>query len=77
MKAGEIRSAPGKGLRCHPIKWEDTVKKDGFSHLNEQLRSIEAFQFQVSQGEYGRVHGFFIDTTFFVVWMDPGHVVYS
>jgi hypothetical protein len=75
ITVGEFLSA-GKGLRSHPIKWETTARPEGFAHLNEQLRDIDAWQFQLSQGQHGRVHGFLIGSVFFVVWLDPDHRLY-
>lgn len=63
-------------LRCHKINWEDTSVKKGFNHLNFQLQSIPAFQFEITKRKYGRVHGFFLNKFFFVVWLDPYHMLY-
>ncbi|MDD1966378.1 hypothetical protein ACIPO9_04375 [Pseudomonas sp. NPDC090203] len=46
------------------------------AHLNEQLRSSTPFQFAVSANLHGRIHGFFVDHVFFVVWLDPDHCLY-
>ncbi len=39
--------------------------------LMEQIED-ECYQFRLSTGS-GRVHGFFIENTFYVVWLDPHH----
>jgi hypothetical protein len=54
----------------------DTTEKDGFAHLNEQLRQIPAYQFQVSSNEHGRIHGLVIGNIFFIIWLDPDHRLY-
>jgi hypothetical protein len=64
-------------LRAHPITWRGTTEKNGFSGLNEQLRDIDGYQFEVSKKSHGRVHGFVIDSIFFVVWLDPDHKLYK
>jgi hypothetical protein len=30
----------------------------------------------LTANEYGRVHGFFLDEVFYVVWLDPDHKLY-
>ena len=72
----EIRSNKSKSLRAHTIDWSQTSETTGFSALNEQLRNLTAWQFEVSKSEHGRVHGFFIDRVFYVVWIDPNHLLY-
>lgn len=76
LKASVLRGLGGKSLRAHPIDWQETSEKNGFSQLNEQLRSITPYQFQISANEHGRLHGFFIDQVFYVVWLDPDHELY-
>lgn len=75
MRHQELLSSRSPALRAHPIAWEDTSKPEGFTHLNQQLRTAEPYQFQVSK-QNGRVHGFFIDVVFHVVWLDPHHRLY-
>ena len=41
-----------------------------------QANTAEPYQFQSSK-ETGRVHGFFIDLVFHVVWLDPYHRLYA
>jgi hypothetical protein len=33
----------------------------------------DARQFQLTSNEHGRVHGFWIENIFYVVWLDPKH----
>ncbi len=72
----EVQTSRTPALRAHPINWTNTSEPDGFP-LNEQLRALAAWQFQISVNAHGRVHGFFIDRTFFVVWLDPKHKLYT
>lgn len=76
LKVMEFLSNRSSALRVHPIDWADTSEPDGFTHLNEQLRDLTAYQFQISANAHGRVHGFMIDYVFFVVWLDPDHRLY-
>lgn len=66
-----------RSLRTHPIDFADTTRPNGFEHLNEQLRDKQPWQFQITANEHGRVHGLLLDDTFFVVWVDPDHRLYS
>lgn len=66
----------GSALRAHPIDWQETSEPDGFVHLHEQLWESKPYQFSISSNAHGRVHGFFIDSVFFVVWLDPDHKLY-
>ena len=63
-------------FRLHPIDWKDTTE-NGFSNLPEKLLEQQPWQFSVTSNEHGRVHGFFIDSTFYIVWFDPDHLLYS
>lgn len=77
MTVQEFRTNKSKSVRIHQIDFADTSEKDGFTTLNEQLRDQEAWQFQLTANEHGRVHGILNGATFFVVWIDPGHQLYS
>jgi capsid protein len=74
--AQEFHADRSSAMRAHPIDWEGTSEPDGFAHLNEQLRSSTPFQFAVSANLHGRIHGFFVEHVFFVVWLDPDHSLY-
>jgi hypothetical protein len=74
--ANEFRNTRSKSIRSHTIAWEDASEPDGFSHLNEQMRQLPAFQFEISSNSHGRVHGLLLDNTFYVVWLDPEHKLY-
>jgi hypothetical protein len=68
---------PSNALRSHPIRFSETSEKRGFTSLNEQLRDSEPWQFQISSNEHGRIHGILLAGTFYVVWIDPCHLLYS
>ena len=57
--------------------WERTTEPFGFSSINAQLRQCEAWQFQLSANEHGRIHGLLLDDVFYVVWLDPKHSLYA
>jgi hypothetical protein len=77
MSALEMKVSRSPALRCHPIAWGETTQPDGFDHLNAFMREqTEPYQFEVSVNEHGRVHGFFIDDVFYIVWLDPEHALY-
>jgi hypothetical protein len=69
--------AGGDALRSHQILFERTSEPDGFVSLNSQLRDSEAWQCQISVNQHGRLHGILIDEVFYVIWIDPCHLLYS
>ena len=75
LQPQEVLSSRSPALRAHPIEFSRTSEPQGFAHLNPQLRGYTPYQFQLSK-EKGRVHGFFIDLVFHVVWLDPHHRLY-
>ena len=76
LRPQEVLSNRSPSLRAHPIDFAHTTERRGFSHLNPQLQGYPAYQFQLSKGT-GRVHGFFIDLVFHIVWLDPHHRLYA
>lgn len=77
MTKAEVISNRSKSLRAHQIDWKDTTEPNGFSQLNEQLQQANPYQFEISVNKHGRVHGFFIENIFFIVWFDPDHKLYK
>jgi len=77
MKAVDFEQKYNKTLRNHPIDWrhskisESTLGIKGRADVDDK-----AFQFSISSNEHGRVHGFLIDTIFFVRWLDHEHKLY-
>jgi hypothetical protein len=76
LSVQEVLRNRSSSLRCHPIKWEDT-SEDGFGLPNEDQLVDTPYQFSLSSNEHGRVHVFFIDDVFYIVWLDPQHQLYS
>ncbi len=76
LSVQEVLRNRSSSLKCHPIKWEDT-SEDGFGLPNEDQLVDTPYQFSLSSNEHGRVHGFFIDDVFYIVWLDPQHQLYS
>jgi hypothetical protein len=65
-------------VKNHKINWGDTARLEGFGDaLPSELRESEAWQFSITRNEHGRVHGFFIGNTFYIVWLDCNHMLYS
>lgn len=71
----ELLSNRSKTLRAHPIDWKDTTQ-NGFGFPKEDEIVDTPYQFSISKNEYGRIHGFFIDITFYIVWLDKEHQLY-
>jgi hypothetical protein len=64
----EFHQNTSKALRAHQIDWQDSrVTENGFGIPNGAEYDEAAYQFQLSTNEHGRVHGFLIDTVFYVV----------
>lgn len=75
LTAQELLADRSSTLRCHPIKWEKT-SESGFGLPNEEQLVDIPYQLSLSSNEHGRVHGFFIKETFYIVWLDPDHLLY-
>ena len=71
----ELLKNRSSSLRFHPIDWKDT-SESGFGLPNEDQLVDTPYQFSVSANKYGRVHGFFINEVFYIVWLDPNHLLY-
>ncbi|HRN69908.1 MAG TPA: hypothetical protein PLS49_01875 [Candidatus Woesebacteria bacterium] len=72
----QLKTVTVKTLRNHTVDWSD-VTETSFGIPRESEIVDKPFQFGVSANEHGRVIGFFIGNTFFVVWFDPDHELYS
>jgi hypothetical protein len=57
----------------HAITFLDTTEPNGFPGLEDQLEPEYFWQFSLVRNRPWRVHGFFIDSVFYVVWLDPEH----
>jgi hypothetical protein len=76
MTMREFRNDRSKALRSHLIKWEETTE-DSFGLPGEDQLVDCPWEFSLSANEYGRVHGFIIETRFYVVWLDKDHHLYN
>jgi hypothetical protein len=58
----------------HSIEWGKCTRSSFkiSEEVIKQLSEDKPMQFRISQSE-GRIHGFMIENTFFVVWLDPEH----
>lgn len=65
-----------RALRIHQIDWSKS-SEDGFPVKNESLWRNNEWQFAISSNEHGRVHGFLLKDTFFIVWLDPNHRLFQ
>ena len=60
----------------HITNFEITHHPEGFSTLDEdQLTYRDAWQFGLTKGQRWRVHGLLIDNVFYIVWLDPDHLL--
>lgn len=75
LTAQEFLADNSPTLRCHPINWKKT-SESGFGLPNEEQLVDIPYQFSISSNKHGRVHGFLINETFYIVWLDPDHLLY-
>jgi hypothetical protein len=66
----------GHALRSHTIRFEESSEPDGFARIRRDLWEGHAWQFSITANAYGRVHGFLVGEKFFVVWLDPAHLLF-
>lgn len=74
-KVQEFITNRSPALRCHLIAWEDTTETC-FGFPGEEQLVDTPYQFSISSNKHGRVHGFFIEEIFYIVWLDPDHRLY-
>lgn len=72
----ELLSNRSSSLRAHPIAWTTTSEINGFNFPRHDEIVDTPYQFAVSGNEHGRIHGFFIYNTFYIVWLDKEHRLY-
>ncbi len=68
----ELINCRSKTVRCKPITWERTTES-GFRIPNEGQIVSQPYELNCTGNEHGRMHGFFNDETFNIVWLDPDH----
>ncbi|MEK7655613.1 MAG: hypothetical protein AAB386_02960 [Patescibacteria group bacterium] len=77
MTRQEMISQNTRALRCHNIEFSDSkVSESTFGVKGEDVDD-DAWQFQISSNAHGRVHGYFIENVFYIVWLDPKHELYE
>lgn len=59
--------------QSHAFVFNETTEPEGFLRLDEQLEPEFYWQFGIERSRPWRVHGFFIDSVFYIVWLDPEH----
>lgn len=71
----KILNKGGRTMRCHPIDFtEKNVSRNGFPcnlHLD-----YTPYQFSLGTNKAGRLHGYWVESTFYIVWFDPDHILY-
>lgn len=69
-----------KSNHIHPIDWNDNrIREKKFTSLNEKLMEQikdDCWQLGINSTTF-RIHGFFIENVFYVVWLDPLHMLYE
>ena len=64
----------------HPIEWDDNrIRESSFTSLDDDLmEQIKTDCWQLGVDNQGfRMHGFFVDNVFYIVWLDPEHNLYN
>lgn len=82
MKIGEISNS-GKSLRFHPVTKEPLIKlKEILKSINVDVDKIFIQEesenyYEISFGKgNGRIFGYLIENIYFILLMDPNHLVY-
>ena len=77
LRAAEFRTSGPSMLRIHRIRFEDSrVAMESFGVPGRSDVDALGWQFALSANEHGRVHGFLVEDTFYVRWLDPDHNLY-
>ena len=62
-------------LHSHAIDFGRTTERQGFLTVRPERWEGRAWQFSITVNEHGRVHGFIDGDVFYVVWIDPDHLL--
>ena len=74
MKAIELTTNRSPSLRFNPIHFDKkNVTENSFGLSLPEDLTDEGYEFSITSNERGRCHGFFINTIFYIVWLDPEH----
>ncbi|MDZ4685721.1 MAG: hypothetical protein SH850_11700 [Planctomycetaceae bacterium] len=78
MAAGDLRDRSiSRVLHSHAIDFARTSERAGFAHIRQETWDGRAWQFALTVNEHGRVHGFLDNDVFYVVWLDPKHLLWD
>lgn len=61
--------------RNHQNEWKN-LTEDAFEHLPSELQDKKPFQISITSSLKARIHGFWEESVFCVVWFDPDHLLY-
>lgn len=75
MKMTDFLANRSSTLRSHPIDW-DRTSESSFGIPGEEQLVAKPYQFSLSANEHGRIHGFVVETYFYIVWLDKYHRLY-
>jgi len=73
----QISTSHKRVLRAHPIDFSDPKVTENTFGFGTEIDDDAWQLFQISTNKYGRVHGYFVGDTFYVVWLDPNHDLYA
>jgi hypothetical protein len=77
LRLSEFRGSRSGTLRIHRIDFRDQrVAARGFGIPGGESFDRYGWQFSLSANEHGRVHGFLVEDTFYIRWLDPDHNLY-
>lgn len=62
----------------HPIDWNDNrIRENRFTSLdNETWRQVANECWQLGINGRFRIHGYFVENVFYIIWLDPMHNLY-
>ncbi len=64
--------------RRHVIDFSRTTEPNGFTSVDtDQLAYEEAWQFDLLTNRPWRVAGLLVEEIFYVIWLDPNHLLYD
>jgi hypothetical protein len=76
MTSGQFVGSHARAYRSHPIDFGQSSERRGFPISTEQFQGAPPWQFQLETSVHGRVHGILVRNTFYVVWLDPAHLLF-
>jgi hypothetical protein len=75
MTKSDLVYSHSKALRFHRIDFRDGKVTEKTFGLADDVDD-DAWQFQITKTRHGRVHGYFVESIFYLVWLDPKHELY-